>query len=157
VRRNERPEQGAAAGAALYALVIEAVRQIPRTMSLTSQSTLSTLDRTGPRRITDLAIVQGVTQPSMTTLVKVLERQGMVERRGDPSDGRVALVAVTEAGSALVRARRQTNVEEFSQLIDKLSDVDAASLVAAIPALEHLRALSEASPFTSGRYIEGAQ
>ena len=151
--RTSRPEQGAAAGAALYALFIEAVRQIPRTMSLTSMSTLFTLDRAGPQRITDLAITQGVTQPSMTTLAKVLERQGLVERRGDPRDRRVALVAVTRAGSALVRERRRANAEEFSQLIDKLTDEETATLVAAIPALDHLRALSEGSPLAPGTRV----
>jgi DNA-binding MarR family transcriptional regulator len=154
---DQRAEQRAATGTALFALVIEAVRRIPRTMSLTSLSTLSTLERTGPRRITDLAVIEGVTQPSMTTLVKVLERDGMVERRGDPSDGRVALVAVTEAGSDLVRARRRTNAEAFAQLIDKLSDEDAATLAAAIPALERLRALSEGSSRGSGPPGETAQ
>jgi DNA-binding MarR family transcriptional regulator len=156
MRGDQRAEQRAATGTALYALVIEAVRRIPRTMSLTSLSTLSTLERTGPRRITDLAVIEGVTQPSMTTLVKVLERDGMVERRGHPSDGRVALVAVTEAGSDLVRARRRTNAEAFAQLIDKLSDEDAATLAAAIPALERLRALSEGSPRASGPPGESA-
>jgi DNA-binding MarR family transcriptional regulator len=151
--RTPRPEQGAAAGAALYALFIEAVRQIPRTMSLTSMSTLFTLDRAGPQRITDLAITQGVTQPSMTTLAKVLERQGLIERRGDPRDRRVALVAVTHAGSALVRERRRANAEEFSQLIDKLSDDETATLVAAIPALDHLRTLSEGSPLAPGTRV----
>ena len=102
--RDYRAERGAATGTALYALVIEAVRRTPRTMSMTSLSTLSTLDWAGPRRITELAVVEGVTQPSMTALVKVLERDGMVERRADPKDRRVALVAVTKAGSELVRS-----------------------------------------------------
>ena len=148
--RNQRTKQAAATGAALYALAVQAVRQVPRTMSMTSLSTLSTLDETGPRRITDLAIIQGVTQPSMTTLVKVLERDGMVERRGDPSDGRVALVALTDAGSKFVRGRRRSNAEAFAQLIDKLSDEDAATLAAAIPALEHLQALSKGSSRAQG-------
>jgi DNA-binding MarR family transcriptional regulator len=86
----------------------------------------------------------------MTTLVKVLERDGFVERRGDPSDGRVAIVAVSEAGAAFVRERRRSNAEAFTQLIDKLSDEDAATLAAAIPALQHLRALSEGLPNSSG-------
>jgi DNA-binding MarR family transcriptional regulator len=77
-----------AAGQVLYGLATEAVRRIPRDMSLTTLSTLSTLDRTGPRRVTDLALVQGVAQPSMTTLVSNLQRSGLVERRGDPADGR---------------------------------------------------------------------
>ena len=110
-------------------------------MSLTSLSTLSTLDRTGPRRVTDLAVIEGVTQPSMTVLVSVLERSGLVERRGDPADGRVALVALTAAGSDLLETRRRAAAEEFMRLIDKLPADEAAALAAAIPALQHLRRL----------------
>jgi DNA-binding MarR family transcriptional regulator len=149
-RRNRRADKAASATAtALYALVIEAVRRNPRTMSMTSLSTLSTLERTGPRRITDLAVVEGVTQPSMTALVRVLERDGLVARRGDPGDGRVALVTVTTAGSELVRSRRRAGAESFAQLIDKLSHEDSSTLAAAIPALERLRALGEGSSGSS--------
>ena len=119
------------------------MRRVPRDLSLTSLSTLSTLDRTGPRRITDLAAVEGVAQPSMTVLVSGLERSGLVERRADPTDGRVALVAVTEAGSDYIRARRRAGAEGFVQLIDKLPPDAAATLAAAIPALERLRELDD--------------
>src|SRR5271156_2569861 len=100
-RRDRRTDRTAAA--ALYGLVSDAVQRIPRQMSLTSSSTLATLERTGPRRITDLAAIEGVTQPTMTKLVRVLEQSGLVQRRGDPTDKRVALVAVTEAGATYVR------------------------------------------------------
>jgi DNA-binding MarR family transcriptional regulator len=155
--RNRRADKGTAAGTALYALIIEAVRRNPRTMSMTSLSTLANLERTGPRRITDLAVVEGVTQPAMTALVRVLERDGLVARRGDPGDGRVALMAVTKAGSDLVRARRRAGAEAFAQLIDKLSDEDAAMLAAAIPALERLRTLGEVQSQSSGPQRDTAQ
>jgi DNA-binding MarR family transcriptional regulator len=131
----------ATAGQALYGLISDAVRRIPRDMSLTSLSTLSTLDRTGPRRITDLAVIQGVAQPSMTTLVTVLQRSGLVERRADPADRRVALVEITAAGLAFMRARRRAGAEAFTDLIGKLPPDESALLLAAVPALEHLCAL----------------
>ncbi|MET7729608.1 MarR family transcriptional regulator [Streptomyces mirabilis] len=59
-------------------MATRAARRLPRDMSLTSAATLATLDRTGPRRITDLAAVEGVTQPAMTTLVRVMEESGLV-------------------------------------------------------------------------------
>ena len=108
-------------------------------MSLTSASTLATLERTGPRRITDLAAIEGVTQLAMTVLVKVLERSGLVERRGDPADKRVTLVAVTETGAGYVRARRRAGATAFVQLIDELPAGEAAALLAAVPASEHLQ------------------
>lgn len=130
-----------AAGEALYGLVAAAVQGRSREMSLTSLSTLATLDRTGPRRVTDLAVSQGVAQPSMTVLVTALERSRLVERRGDPADRRVALVALTAAGAELLQTQRRAGAEALIQLIGKLPADETAALVAAIPALRHLREL----------------
>src|SRR3984885_1280738 len=94
-------------GRALFGLATAAVRSQPRDMSLTSMSTLATLELTGPRRITDLAASEGVTQPSMTALVTALERLGLVKRRSDPSDRRVALVTLTPDGTDYIRAKRE--------------------------------------------------
>jgi DNA-binding MarR family transcriptional regulator len=126
---------------ALYGLVTAAVRSQPRDMSLTSLSTLATLELTGPRRITDLAACEGVMQPSMTALVSALERSGLVERRRDPSDGRVSLVALTSQGTEYIRARRQAGVEDFAQLIDSLPADETEALLAAIPAITHIERL----------------
>ncbi|MFE7189399.1 MarR family winged helix-turn-helix transcriptional regulator [Kitasatospora sp. NPDC057541] len=112
-------------------------------MSLTSAATLATLDRTGPRRITDLAAIEGVTQPAMTVLVRVMEESGLVERRRDTSDKRVTLVFLTEAGASYVRARRQTGVDAFAGLIGSLTDDEVEALAAALPALLHLAALDD--------------
>jgi DNA-binding MarR family transcriptional regulator len=128
-----------AIGEALYGLVILAVRNGPRDISLTAASTLSTLDRTGARRLTDLAMIQGVTQPSMSVLVTGLEQAGLAERRPDPSDKRVVLVALTEAGVGYIRSRRRAGARAFADLIDKLPDDEAAALAAAVPALNRLR------------------
>ena len=141
---QREPGDRAAAGDALYGLVSAAVRRGPREMSLTSLSTLATLDRTGPRRVTDLAFIERVAQPSMTALVSTLEQSGLVERRDDPADKRVALVALTPAGAELLRSRRRSGAEALEQLIDKLPADEAAALVAAIPALRHLRELDNA-------------
>jgi DNA-binding MarR family transcriptional regulator len=110
-------------------------------MSLTSAATLATLARTGPRRITDLAAVEGVTQPAMTVLVRVMEESGLVERRGDTADKRVTLVFLTEAGASYVRARRQAGVDAFAGLIDRLTEDEVDALAAALPALAHLAVL----------------
>ncbi|NUS95507.1 MAG: MarR family transcriptional regulator [Nocardia sp.] len=110
-------------------------------MSLTSAATLATLDRTGPRRITDLAAVEGVTQPAITALVRVMEESGLVERRSDASDKRVTLVGLTEAGAAYVRTRRQAGVYAFERLIGELTGDEVEALVAALPALKHLAEL----------------
>lgn len=77
----------------------------------------------------------------MTVLVRVMEESGLVERRGDPFDKRVTLVSLTEAGASYVRARRRAGVHAFARLVDKLTDDEVETLMAALPALQHLAAL----------------
>jgi len=136
-----REESRDAIGEALYGLVTLAVRNGPREISLTAASTLATLDRTGARRLTDLAMIQRVTQPSMSVLVTGLEQAGLAQRQPDPSDKRVVLVALTAAGSDYIHARRRAGARSFADLIDKLPDEEAATLAAAVSALNRLREL----------------
>jgi DNA-binding MarR family transcriptional regulator len=149
-----------AAAEAIYRLMTAAVRQQPRDISLTAASTLATVERTGPRRVTDLAVTEGVTQPSITALVKVLERAGLAERRADPRDQRVVLVALTAAGADYLRSRRRAGTEALAMLIGKLPPGEAAALMAATPALRHLheldneqRAASHKQPASARRPI----
>lgn len=140
-RQDTPPGPSAAIGAALYGLATGAVRRLPRDMSLTSAATLATLDRTGPRCITELAAIEGVTQPAMTTLVRVMQKSGLVERRGDASDKRLTVVCLTEAGSSYVHTRRQAGVHALERLIGELSGDEVEALLAALPALNRLAEL----------------
>jgi DNA-binding MarR family transcriptional regulator len=140
-RRTKSVRQPVQPADALYGLLSAIVSGARRDVGITSVATLATLELTGPRRITDLAVIQGVAQPSMTVLVNALERSGFVERHRDPTDKRVTLAAVTEAGSEYLRARREANRRVIAQLISKLPADEAATLDAAVPALTHLRDL----------------
>jgi DNA-binding MarR family transcriptional regulator len=134
--------RSAAVGEALFGLAAVAIRRRQRTLSLTATSVLSTLERTGPRRLTDLAVSEEITQPSMTALVKQLADLGLAERRRDPADARVVLVAVTSAGSRQLREIRNAGASTLTELIDKLDDQDAEALDAAVPALLRLMELA---------------
>ncbi|HZV27236.1 MAG TPA: MarR family transcriptional regulator [Acidothermaceae bacterium] len=127
-----------ALGEALYTLAAGVIRRRTRTLSLTALSTLATLEQTGPRRLTELALAEEITQPSMTSLVTQLEQLGFAERRRDPADARVVLVAITRAGRQLVRERRRAGAQTLTELIDKLDEQDIAELHVALPALRRL-------------------
>ena len=139
--RTTSVQRRADAADALYGLLGAVVTGTRRDIGLTSAGTLATLELTGPRRITDLAAIQGVTQPSMTVLVTALERSGFAERRRDPTDNRGRLVALTPAGAEYLRQRREANRQVIAQLISKLPPDEAAALSAAVPALTHLHDL----------------
>lgn len=127
--------------AALYSLAASVVRRMPRDISLTAAGTVNVLERHGPQRLTRLAALEGVTQPSMTALVTKLEHDGLAERRPDPSDGRAVLVALTDAGERYVQQRRQVGAAGLVRLIAKLPESQAKSLRAALPALLAVAAL----------------
>jgi DNA-binding MarR family transcriptional regulator len=132
-------ERSLASAAAVYGLLATLLRRAPRDISLSSLATLSTLDRAGAKKITELAAIEGVTQPSMTTLIAGLEKAGLVERSGDPNDRRVSMVSLTSAGRDYIRGRRQAGTESFATLVSELPPDEAAALAAAVPALLRLR------------------
>jgi DNA-binding MarR family transcriptional regulator len=133
-------------GEALQALGTAVVRTRSRQLSLTAASTLATLERTGPRRLTDLATNEGVTQPSMTAVVSQLSHVGFVERRADPADLRVVLVAITAKGRRQLRGMRRASASVITTLIDKLTETEMATLSAALPALRHLEEVATEGP-----------
>jgi DNA-binding MarR family transcriptional regulator len=49
-------------------------------------------------RMTELARRALLAKQTMTTMVRLVERAGLVERRGDPDDGRATLVFLTARG-----------------------------------------------------------
>src|SRR5579863_10711079 len=80
-------------------------REVGGELSRTEAGLLSTLSG-GPRRITELAELEGLAQPTMTSLVKHLEQQGLVRRDRHADDGRVVLVHLTEIGVAALEDYR---------------------------------------------------
>jgi DNA-binding MarR family transcriptional regulator len=124
----------------------------PPGLSLTTAATLSTLERSGPCRLTALAASEGVTQPAMTQLVGRLEESGLAIRRADPADGRAVHVQITDAGRELVARRRAARAERLSALLGMLSQADQDALATALPAINALASVErDTAPVTSGQ------
>ena len=95
---------------------------------------------TGPLSQRALADLVGVEGPSMVSMLDRLEREGLVTRAPSPTDRRVKLVHLTEAGTALYKqVREQANAVRGALL----GDIDPAQLEAATGLLELLRARIE--------------
>jgi DNA-binding MarR family transcriptional regulator len=137
-------------GEVLFALGTLGIRQRQRDLSLTALSTLSTIERTAARRLTDLAVSEGVAQPSMSILVGQLEKLGLAERQADPGDGRVVRVAITPAGREYLTTVRRSGATVFEVVIDKLDSSESALLVSALPAFRRMLELAD-SEVPSGR------
>ena len=110
----------------------------PGGLSLTAAATLACLDHGGPARLTELAALQGVSQPAMTQLVTRLQESGLAERVPDQDDGRVVLVHITDAGRAELAGRRAIRTERIGALFDRLTTAEREALFAALPAISAL-------------------
>jgi DNA-binding MarR family transcriptional regulator len=71
-------------------------------VSLTQISALSTLHKCGPLTPGQLAAKEGVQPPSMTRVIAAMEEFGYVDRRPHPTDGRQAIVELSEEGLGFV-------------------------------------------------------
>lgn len=111
----------------------------------TQTSTLATIERCGPLRLGDLAAHEGITPSTLTRPVAALEEGGYLERRTDPADARSSVVAVSEAGRALLATIRGETTALLRERLDQLSAGQRAALAAALPALEHLADLDPRS------------
>jgi DNA-binding MarR family transcriptional regulator len=85
----------------------------------------------GPRRITELAELEGTAQPTMTLLVKRLQEKGWAEREGLQRDGRVVMVSITEAGRAAQQRCRARFLAAMRADLQELSDEELRALSAA--------------------------
>src|SRR5919112_3903318 len=81
------------------------IRQLGGELSRTELGLLKTLGG-GSRRITELAELEGLAQPTITILIKQLEEQGLVTRTRQSDDGRVVLVSLTDSGNVALEDYR---------------------------------------------------
>ena len=93
---------------------------------------------TRPHRITELVAREGISQPAVTQLVNRLERRGWADRRTDPQDGRVVLVAITDAGGEALERVRADYRALLHEEITALDDEEVETLAAAVGILDRL-------------------
>jgi DNA-binding MarR family transcriptional regulator len=106
-------------------------------ISRTEANALSALAER-PRRITELALGEGVTQPAMTLLVNRLENRGWLRRDADPADGRAVLVSLTDRGVEVLDRLRSEYRALVHEEMATLPDEDVEALARAVEVLEGL-------------------
>jgi DNA-binding MarR family transcriptional regulator len=78
---------------------------------------LHALDCVGPSRVTVLAAEVHSDPSTVSRQAAHLVGLGLLERRADPGDGRASLLAITEAGTALLERARQRRDERIAAVI----------------------------------------
>jgi DNA-binding MarR family transcriptional regulator len=112
-------------------------KQLHGPLSRSEASLLNTASGT-PRRITELADLEGLAQPTTTLLVKRLEQHGLVTRERQADDGRVVLVKLTEAGIAALEDYRAQANAALGKYLTEMPDHQIEQLADATKTLAQL-------------------
>jgi len=101
-------------------------------------SALSVLVFGGPRTLGELAAAEQVRPPSMTRIVRNLERDALVEREADSADRRVQRVRATERGREVLLAGRRRRVASLAERLEGLGEEELATLERAAELIERV-------------------
>ncbi len=107
-------------------------------VTLTQISAMATLVNHGPMSAGELAACERVQPPSMTKVLAHLEERGLVARGPHPSDRRQAIIAITDAGEALLDSERRSRNAWLVLRLARLTADERALLHKVVPVLDKL-------------------
>jgi DNA-binding MarR family transcriptional regulator len=91
-------------------------------------SALSVIVFGGPLTLGELAAAEQVRPPTMTRLVRALEREQLVRREKDPHDGRLVRLRATAKGESLLHEGRTRRVRRLAEPLQELTPAERATL-----------------------------
>lgn len=112
--------------------------QTESNVTLSQMSALSCLWRNGPLAPRELAASEGVQPPSMTRVIAALEELGLVRRRQHPTDGRQAIVELTEAGDERMEQEVSVREQWLDLRLAELTEQERDTLSSAARILERM-------------------
>ena len=132
-------------GEDLITTAARVVRWVPKedgfSISLAAARLLARLHDSGPTRISDLALAEKCSQPTITNHVKRLEAAQLVDRTADPRDARAWMIKLTKKGQqqlVLMRTSIGTSLEPY---LATMSKRDIKALREGVEAMRRLMAV----------------
>jgi DNA-binding MarR family transcriptional regulator len=89
----------------------------------------STAPGTGEIKVSEISKLLQVTSPTVTQLLKGLEKNGLIERRIDPVDRRAVGIRLTEKGEEVTRQATEAIAASLNGLIEYLGEEESRQLV----------------------------
>jgi DNA-binding MarR family transcriptional regulator len=115
-----------------------ATQQVRLELPYAQARLLSTIEDRGSARISDLAVLDHCSQPTMTSQVRRLEDAGLVSRTTDPADARAVLISITPDGVATLARVRTERGEAIDPYLERLDVADRQTLVDAVRVMQSL-------------------
>ena len=137
-----RDERIAESAARLRLVIVRTARRMRQEagadLSPTLIAALATIDRHGPLTPSELADAERVKRPTATRIAAALEKDGLILRAADPSDGRACLLSASREGKVLLKRVRSRKNAYISRRLRKLGSDDLETLERATEVLERM-------------------
>jgi DNA-binding MarR family transcriptional regulator len=134
-----------ALGEDLITTAARVVRWIPREngfgISLAAARLLARLQDDGPTRISELAVAENCSQPTITNHVKRLEAAHLVDRAADPRDARAWMIKLTKKGNQQLSLMRDSIGTSLEPYLANMSRRDLKALREGVEAMQRLMAV----------------
>jgi len=126
-------------------------------LTLARTKVLARLQLGGPARPSVLAAEFGVAPRTITELVDILERDGLVARKADPTDRRAVLVTLTGEGEAALAVAGATRTRLMKQVFGALEADERATMARLLQTLDDAMApLSTSDPHAEEMSFHGS-
>jgi DNA-binding MarR family transcriptional regulator len=110
----------------------------PDGLSISQTATLALLEENGGMTTADLARAEAMKPQSMGTILAGLERDGLVERKPHPTDGRQVLFSLTASGAEARRKRGLAKQKWLVAAVAKLDPAEQQTLLSAAVLIKRL-------------------
>ena len=126
----------------LHSAAIHLLRRLRRTDPMTgvSPAQLSALSvlMGGPRTIGEMAAAEQVQPPTMSRLLREMERDGLIARERDADDQRVVWITSTRTGQQVLTRGRELRISALSRAIGTLQEQERRALLAGLAVIDKL-------------------
>jgi DNA-binding MarR family transcriptional regulator len=102
-----------------------------------AQVVLKYLAAGGPMRSSELAERMESDPSTVSRQVAALVKDGLIERRADPEDGRACLLVPTAKGEAVLSEHNAIRLQHFTGMLDGWSDGDLRTFAALLQRFTH--------------------
>jgi DNA-binding MarR family transcriptional regulator len=134
-----------ALGEDLISTAARMVRWVPKengfSISLAAARLLARLHDNGPTRISELAVAERCSQPTITNPVKRLEAAQLVDRAADPRDARAWMIKLTKKGNQQLVSMRNSIGTSLEPYLATMSKRDLKALREGVDAMRRLMAV----------------
>jgi DNA-binding MarR family transcriptional regulator len=108
-------------------------------VTLSGVSVLARLAGDGPASPGSLAESERVRPQAMAATLAALEERGLVRRAPDATDGRRAVITITDDGRGILAERRSESVQRLAEVLDgEFAPAELRMLAAVMPLLDRL-------------------